>query len=93
MVVTIPLIEEEDKEKHCQISGGDGADFPTSYTFRKFFASRVEGIQLPDLVPSEHELILEEGTQPHEKPEHHPQVDIYRLKEKPMPKIYGGVRL
>lgn len=43
------LIKEEDKEK--QLSGGDGADFPTSYTFRRFFASRVDGVQLPALEP------------------------------------------
>ncbi len=93
-VATVPLIEEGEQ---CRV------DYPVSWIFHRYFCCRFGE---PDPGPCESQecsvsveelyerrSALEEGAESHKKTEHHPQVDIYRLKEKPMPKLYGGVRL
>ena len=85
------MVDENDQ---CDPSpGGESVDIPVSWIYHRYFCIRFGE---PDPGPCGHQergVSLEEVTQTHIKTEHHPQVDIYRLKEKPMPKLYGGVRL
>lgn len=85
------MVDENDR--FDQLPGGESVDFPVSWIYHRYFCIRLGERDPGPCEPQERGVSLEEVTQNHDKPEHYPQEDINRPKEKSMPKIYGGVRL